>query len=195
MQSANLLHPPQFIASVVVRKTFRYKSSGSMATDQLSIKDILTSFVMATAATTANSLMTSFKLHAVEMWGPMASDLAPVTVSCEFNFITTSGLGGPSKFVSDTSMGSSACAHIRAVPPPGSTARFWQSDPASGDNLVLLNGPLNTVVDLDISFILNDSGTSGAAITLIAATAGIVYLRKPDVSSAGVLVPVSYISL
>lgn len=166
-----------------------------MTSDQLSIKDLLTSFVMATSATTANSLFTSFKLNSVEMWGPMASDLVPVTVSCEFNFNTTSGLGGPSKFVSDTSMGSNMCAHVKAIPPPGSTARFWQSDAASGDNLVLLNGPANTVVDLSVSYVLNDSGSAGAAITLVAATAGIVYSRKPDVSSSGLLVPVSYISL
>jgi hypothetical protein len=81
------------------------------------------------------------------------------------------------------------------VPPPGSTARFWQSDAASTDSLVLLSGPTNTIVDLSITYVANDSSVAGAAIVLIGATTGVIYSRKPDVSSGAVLVPISYPSL
>ncbi len=191
MQRSSLLHPPPFVPSLTLNKVFRFKASAAMVNDVLSIKDVGTMLIMATGATTSNTLSTAFRLRKVEMWGPMASDLVPVTVSVEFQFTPTSGLGGPSKLQSDTSMGSTVCAHVSAVPPAGSSASFWQADYTT-DGMCLLNGPSNSVVDLTIEYTLNDSLAAGTAVTVVAATAGVIYVRKPDVSSTAVLVPISF---
>lgn len=149
---------------------------------------------MADTTTTAYRLFSSFKLHSVEMWAPMASDLVPVTASVEFQTPAAAAIGAPNSLRSDTSMGADQCAHVMSSPPPNSLAATWQSRAATGV-LFTLNGPINSIVDVHLSLYLQNGETPLAvANALVAATVGTVYCRGLDgaAAAATVLPPVSY---
>lgn len=185
-------HPPQFDAAVEVRKTFRYKATGAGTDVSITAAGLLDGLCMAATTTSAYRLLVALKIEKVEMWGPMASDLVPVTVSCEYNTDASTGFGQRTSLWSDTSMGSADPAHVIARPPSQSLASMWQSR-AGASQLCLLNFPVNTLVDITLSVVLQN-GESPLAVTqaVAGATVGKVYLRALDVNGSGLLVPVSY---
>ncbi len=186
-------HPPKLTSSTVKRQTIRFQASSAGPTT-LTTETVCNMLVVATSATTAYSLISTFRLHRVEIWGPMASNLSPVTVSVEYSG-TGANCVGPSAIHSDTSMGSNCPAHVNVGPPPLSTAATWQAYASGGSalNLATLNFPTGAIVDLDVEFVLRDTAVASSAITVAAATTGVLYRRAPD--SAGYLVPVSHVTI
>ncbi len=149
---------------------------------------------MANTTTTAYRVFSSAKINSISLWGPMASDLAPVTVTIEYQSPTATGIGAPNRLKSDTSVGSTACAFIRASPPRNSLAGNWIGQ-AGTSTLFTLTGPVNTIVDLNITFVLQNGETPTAVTNAVAgATVGQVYCRGLDALSAAgtVIPPVSY---
>jgi len=185
------LHPPQLKTAVQCRHTFRFKATSALSAVQIQAHFINDLIQMAATTTTAYTLIESFKIRSVKLWGPMASDLVPVTVSLEWADAVAQ-LDTNRALISDTSMGSSRCAFINAKPPKSSTASLWQGD--STNPSFILNGPINTVVDLDLTFTLvnNQNGDDNpVAITVAGATVGQVYFGRLDGPTTGLLTPVS----
>ncbi len=172
-------HPPAIQATFTGRKTMRFKASSALTNVDITQADLLDLVFMALTATTGDRLFNSMRLRYVEIWGPMASDLVPVTVSIEY-VTGTALIGGRSIISSDTSMGSSQPAHVRSAPAADALANMWFNSSASS-TLVRLNGPTNSVVDVNFEYALSDA-TSGIAITNapVGATAGTVYYGGLD---------------
>lgn len=190
-----LLHPPQFKASIVCNYTFRFKATSALSAVSIQSNDVSNLIQMAATTTNSYSLLETFKIKSVSMWGPMASDLVPVTVSLEWSDNLTQ-LDTNRTLHSDTSMGSAQVASILCRPPKNSTAGMWQGT-GSTSPVFILNGPINTVVDLNISFTIinNFNGDSAPlAITVAGATVGQVYFGRLDGPTTGLLVPVSGLS-
>jgi len=188
---AGSLHPPQLKTAVSCRHVFRFKASSALSAVQIQAHFINDLIQVAATTTSSYTVIDTFRINSVKMWGPMASDLVPVTVSLEW-VDAVAQLDTNRALISDTSMGSTRCAYINARPPPRSTASFWQGD--SSNPSFILNGPNNTVVDLDISFTIinNVNGDDNPiSITVAGATVGQVYFGRLDGPTTGLLIPVS----
>ena len=188
------LAPPPFSAAFILGHTLRFRASSALSSQAITAANLLDLLVMATTTTAVNRLFSAVKLTRVEIWAPMASDLVPVTASIEYNSDLVSGVAGSNKIRSDTSMGADRCAHIRFRPPPETIASFWQG-PTSVSRLFQLTCPTNSIVDVQLTMVLQNGEAAVAATNAaVAATVGTVYCRGLDaLATAGsVLPPVSY---
>ncbi len=185
---ANAKCPPSLALSISKVHTFRFRASSASTTDTLTTTSLGNMFVMAATTTTCYQLCSAFRLRRIEIWGPMASDLVPVTVSCQFNGVADQAVGS-SRIVTDTSMTASSPAHIVATPSAQTTASLWQGTSTSL-TLATLEFPANAVVDIMVEFVIRDESTASSSIAVSGATVGVVYVRRPDVGQ--LLVPVSY---
>ena len=190
----NSFAPPPFSAAIVWGKTLRFRSSSALTSQAVTASNLLDLLVMATTTTAVNRLCSAVRLTQVEVWGPMAADLVPVTVSVEYNTDAATGISGSNKLRSDTSMGADRCAHVRYRPPMGTVASFWQGV-SSSQRLFLLSCPANSIVDIQLTLVLqNGEAATAAANAAVAATVGTVYCRGLDglATASSVLPPVSY---
>ncbi len=185
-------HPPTFSPTRVVRMRYRFKATAARpgaAGDQLTGASFLDLWCTTPTAATGYQLGNYFRVRKIEIWGPMASDLVPVTVSVEWNG-TTVGAYGKSVVVSDTSMGSTEPAHVVAKPPAGSQVAQWLG---SGAPLVAkLIYPANAIVDVSFDLVMRDEGTAVAVTGAVAgATVGAIYVRALNSPVDANLVPQS----
>jgi len=186
------LHPPPFQSTIQFTKIYRFVASAALANEVVAISDLMDLVIVATSATTAVNLASAIKLAKVDIWGPMAQDLKPVTCSIEFPAVGTPGLGGPQRIWSDTSMGSSTAAYVSKRPPDRSPQAFWQGT-YSNDVFIILNGPIGSVVDISMtSVVQNGESPQSPTAAVVGATPGQVYVRALDSLNNGLLVPQSY---
>ncbi len=184
-------NPPSLNSTITVKHVFRFQATAALSGLTVSQTSLLNLLNVATAATTSTRLFSALRIDKVRIWGPMASDLVPVTVSIEYPIVAQAFSNAP-KLFSDTSMGSGIAAYVEAKPPAGSLASAWLSG-IGGLTLIQLNGPDNSVVDLHVTMVLQNGETPVAGNTLSGATAGEVTAGRLD-GSGGLLVPVSYLS-
>jgi hypothetical protein len=204
-QAMSLAVPP-FNATFTAGKRLRFEASGA-GTVPVTVQDLFDLFCMATSAIAAYRLFSGVRVRKVQAWGPMPASLVPTTVALEWANATNvaMSIGGPNRIVSDTSMGATRAAFVSGRPPAGSLASFWLSGvtPSSGvsPTVFTLNLPSNTIVDLTLDFVLQNDldGASQQPQAVSAAVAGAstgeIYLRKLDSNGAGLLVPVSYVTI
>jgi len=182
------LAPPAFGASIVVTKTFRYESLAGTTSD-ITQTSLLDSWFMATTTLAGYRIVAAARIRRVTMWAPMDASLVPVT--CSVQWPANASFGGVDKIKSDTSMGATVPARLSTKPPIGSLAYQWSSGSVGTAILCTLVYPINTIVDVDISYVVQN-GQPPTAVTsaVFSATVGQVYLRPID--DANVLIPVSY---
>jgi len=191
------LAPPPFTATFVTRKKLRFiaSSAGSVSVGTFDLFDLVCT---ATAANAAYQMMSGVRIKRVQIWGPMAANLVPVTVSCEWSPNATLLIGQPSRIMSDTSMGAMRAAYVSTKPPTGSLASMWQSYNGGAGSAVLfkLAFPANSVVDVDFEFVLQNGETpTSVTAAVAAATVGAVYVRALDSNGSVLLIPVSYATI
>ncbi len=186
------LAPPPFDSTIFYTKKFRFQASSALSSTNITVLDLLSLLVVADTTVSASTINTSIRLRKVEMWGPMASSLAPVTVSCEFPAMAAL-LSGPNRVYSDTSMGSTFGAHVKAVPTDEMIQYHWQTT-TSGAIMFQLNGPSNTIVDVTLDCVLQN-GQAPITVTVVAASVGTLYCRSLDSQGSALLVPVSYVTI
>lgn len=146
---------------------------------------------MAVSTTLTSGLAEYIRVRKIEMWGPPASTLIPVTVACDWTGSTsTAGVYGKSVRISDTSIGSTSAAHISTKPPKDAQISQWLSS-ASTITIASLTYPVNTVVDLVFDMIINDSSLVQQQRTVAGAVQGVIYTAALDYASNGYLVPVA----
>jgi len=190
MKRSNAIRPPPFQPNLLVRRKFRFESSAAV-TAPISSTDLFDLVVMACTSTTAFDVYNSVRLRGVEIWGPMASDLKPVTVSVEY--FGSGAVGSPATLFSDTSMGSMMCAHVKTKPPKASAPSLWLDASQSATVVFTVKLPANSIIDVDLDLILqNGTGAVPAGASVAGATAGVVYVRSLDSTGAAALLPVSY---
>jgi len=188
------LNPPTFNASKTISSRYRFESSSALVKVQITAEAVLDLLCMATGTTAAYQLCSSARVKSVKIWGPMASDLKPVTVAVEYVAYQGGGTtGSPTSRMSDTSMGSARAASVSFPPPPGSLASLWLSSVTAATPIFQLDGPANSVIDLVLEQqIRNDEGPQAVHTTVAGATVGTVYVRALDSDGSSLIVPVSY---
>jgi len=179
-----------FTPTCVVKRRLRFKATAASASDVLTAASFGDLMCVTPTAATGVQLGNFFKVHSIEIWGPMAADLAPVSVSIEWAGAVV-GMLGKSVRHSDTSMGSAEPAHVRSTPPPKSQVSQWLST-LNANGVCTLVYPANAIVDIVYSLVLRDDGVATAVTGAVAgATAGALYVRALNSPSNNNLVPVS----
>lgn len=167
--------PPQYTSSISVSHRFRFKAAAA-GNENVSPSDLLLLMAMTTLNATPNlsfGIATRVKVNKIQIWGPMAADLVPVTVYVDWVGSTTNIFSGRSNKVMDTSMSASQAARISSRPPKNSICSSWL--PTSAQTLFEIGYPANAIIDLDLSFtLLDDTSEAHANIaTNLVSTAGI----------------------
>lgn len=191
--------PPAFNATIVFRKKFRFQANSAAANQPTYLTDLKDLLCFATGSTAAYELASGVRLRRVQIWGPMASNLTPVTAAVEFPPLAVA-VGQPSMITSDTSMGATRAAYVNARPKPQSFAGNWLPSAglsgATTTPVMYLTYPTGAVVDVDLDFVLQNAESPQAVnATVSAATVGKIYVRGLDeiaTSGSPTLVPVGY---
>jgi len=174
--TSRISHPTPNQPTVSVSKTFRFKSALAVTGSAIRPIDLCSVLVVATTANELYRLCNNVRLRSVEIWGPPAADLTPVTVSVEWG--GGEGYAGASRRITDTSMGSTMPAHVRALPPRGSMAGLWHVDTSTG-TLATIICPINSIVDVHVDVTFHDDGLAAPCLTgsIGGATVGAIYMR------------------
>ena len=195
MKRNNNRQIPQFSSAVEVKHRYRFQTASAVSgllsfqtSDLIAIMGGIVS-VQAAGTMTTRCAAKSFKVHSVEAWAPPPTVGSAATLSLKW--IGTSGVGGPAlsslKEVSDTTLSSAFPLHISSKPPKNSLAGFWQE--FAGGIVFEMNVPLNTIIDITMSHVLDDTGTICDPYTSFSTTAVGFYVWPAIVSSQ--VVPVS----
>jgi len=187
-------NPPTFSSSKVISSRYRFEANAAQSGTVIGVEDVAELLVMATAANAAYRICSGTRIRSISMWGPMASDLKPVTLELEYSASPGSGAGpgAPSTRVTATSMGSMKAASLRYAPPVGSLASLWLDQSISG-SLFKLSCPANTIIDILLDQqVLNDTSPAAVGAAVAGATVGQVYVRALDSNGSVQLIPVGY---
>lgn len=171
--------PPQFNSNVFKKHKFRFLSTTNFSAN---INNLMIIGSTGSICTVANSLTTnynkSFRIRKIELWAPPASQGSVATLSVEW---IGGSVNSPNREVSDSSMSTAFPAHLRAIPPVGSLASFWNA-PVSGTavNMFTLICPTNTVIDLTLDLVENDQETTNVTNSVVTGTLGNIYYLDLD---------------
>jgi len=184
--------PPSIKSNVIVRHTFRFLSTAGMGSPvSVTANNILGACgnVCTVAPTGVTALAGSARVHSLSCWAPVAQQGNAVITSVEWL-----DAGGANSFASqmetsDISVSVSKPAYFRSKPPKESGAAFWFG--SSTNPLFNLVAPFGTIIDLDVSFILNDSGTPGLGIATASGVLGTVGWTALDGPTSHIFAPVS----
>jgi hypothetical protein len=182
---------------VRVDHVFRFQATNA-ASETFKAQDLGDLLCVATNTNVAYQLANAVKIRKIEMWGPPASSLTPVTVSLDWTGEEAGSFGNQRKIM-DTSVGATRSAHICVKPPKTSQLSQWQPPTGGASPRVLcdISYPANAIIDLHFSVMLrgDTNGTNaaqvGAAVT--GATVGQVYCRALTSNTSSNLKPVGFL--
>jgi hypothetical protein len=190
-QHEESLSPPAYNPDIVVGRRLRFTATDAGTSITITQAQLMNLLCVGVDATHAYRLAAAVRLSHVEVWGPMGSTLAPVTVGVEFTASNTA-FGAQKKAVRDTSMGSNRCAYVCARPRPNSASGMWFTS-AGTDNVFSLWFPAGAIIDVHLSISFRAAeAASAVSDSPTAATAGTVYCAPLDGVSNGNLVPDGY---
>ncbi len=188
-----LAYPPSFIASKHVDLLQRFRSTAVLTAKPILVADLLDMLCVATGSTAAYGLATAFKLLKLHIWGNPSGAAGSSTFIQVEDAVTNSEFGGPSRRVSDESLGTSRPSHIKWKPRPDSILSKWISV-YSQNQLLLVTCPMGAVIDLHVSLTIQDGDLTPQAVggAVSGATTGKVYCRALDSNNASQLVPEAF---
>jgi hypothetical protein len=177
-RSENISHPQQVDMVLKEHKTLRYISNAAFS-GIITVGDLLDTLLFATTATAGFDVMQGMKINYIELW-TIGTTNVPTTVNVQY-FSNAASVNSASYVISDTSIGSTEPAHVKAKVPKASNAAFWQTGANTNDSMFILNIPANTIIDLDFNFIgFTEANSLPAQNALVGATAGLIYGRGLD---------------
>jgi len=187
--------PLPFTTALHVTKKFRFSGAANTAgLYQISPCKLCALISTCTVTSTqATQFFDAVRLISVEIWAGQDTGLSnqPTTVSVIFNGNTAGILATDASF-SDTSIGATRVAHVKASPPTQSQAAQWQSGVTNGPGNNLLFSifiPEFSVIDITVDLTVpSQVRTSNNTVTLSGATAvltGVYYLALDNNAGGG----------
>ena len=79
--------------------------------------------------------------------------------------------------------------HVVGSPPRGSEASLWAVS-GTGLDMFTLTAPIASIIDVDITFVLNDTGSAGSTYSVASGVVGVLYYLPLD-GTSDAYVPVS----
>ncbi len=172
-QTNGIPQPPQLAATPLVRRRFRFQASAAIATAIPGTNIGSRVLAMATSAVAAYPIYATFRLLSVEVWAPPDPASGTSNAVLEFREVAGAEIATASQRWTDTAVGMSVPAHIKAVPSPQSSASLWTSLSSSAWS-VFLSIPDNSIVDFTLELSLQDSGTAPNILVISSGVAGVL---------------------
>jgi len=184
----NLYTPPPHQSNIRLNHKFRFMA---LATELSTITSQNVLGALGTLGTITNTAVgtcaESFRIKKLSIWSPPASQGAATTISVEWIGTQQS----PSIEVSDSSNSVSRPAHISSAPPKNSNAAFWHTPQIGNENLFNLSLFANSIVDLDVEYILLDDAANKVSLAVTTAVIGNPYYLALDGPTNNNIVPLS----
>ena len=189
-QKSSLREIPSIQSNVLTNHTFRFTSSSGTATVITPVSILGACGVFTNVAnTTVTCYNGSFKLHSVKVWTPPATQGSSAT--CSIDWAGNSGLATTTNSeISDTTVSTAIPAFIKAVPPKGCLASFWQNSSVT-TGLFILTAPSGSIIDLNVTTVVNDADFGPTNITVATAVIGTNYFLSLDPNTTHRFTPVS----
>jgi len=171
--------------------TFRFQNTAGTTNVQIQIKDLLGLMATATAATTLTSLFCGIKIKRLTIRTPAAA-AAFASPTIQWNGLNYER----PQYLNESTLGTAEPAVLVSVPPKGSDPSFWLSQATGAATVVvIISAPVNSIVDLDCTVILQNGSTLGNVAPLTYSgssglTAGYVYYGNLDRSASSQFTPV-----
>jgi len=175
-QTAVIYRPPSFKPNIVVRHKYRFTNTTSGATN-VTNRNILGAMggMCTVTNTTLITFFNCFRLNYVEIWGPTPS--VGATSSVSVNWIGS--INAPALQIADSTNSTSVPAHVRAIPPPQSSASFWQEPVTQSVSFFNLNCAVGSIVEIGVEGILGDE-TATLGVTIGTGVLGTIYYLALD---------------
>ncbi len=167
---------PQLNTNVVVNHTLRFKnvSAGGVKTAVYSHGLIASLGAVATTATNLVARAISVKINSVEVWGPASASGSDIAIEW------TGPSFSSSKEYTDTTLSTSEMSHLKCKPPKQSQSPFWIQGTASSTLMFYITSPTNSIVDLNLTWVLVDDETALSNNTFVGAVVGTNYFLALD---------------
>jgi hypothetical protein len=174
------LQPLQIQPSPVCHCVRRFKTTGALSQQTLTIFDLVKSFgIMAVTTTLGYPLAVAARLKRLRVWGFVATAGTPVNVVVTKAGIDASGNDFNDSFrtVQDSSVSFDRPAFVEMkldkYTPSGS---FHTNENVDG-NLLYITCPNGAIIDLEFAYVLNNTTAAAAkTYTLIGAAVGTIYV-------------------
>jgi hypothetical protein len=155
-----------------------------MSGRQVTNVELLDLKCVATSAIAAYRLLYGLKINSIEMWAANSSAIASNTIQVEW-YTNNPAYGTDSKIFTDTAVGTTNVAYVRAKPPRGSFTGSWLPYLATAYAVFDITCPEGTVVDIDftVSFIDDESAIAVTAGVVAGGIVGTLYTRYLDSAS------------
>lgn len=156
-----MMQPPALRGNLRGRHTFRFKQvySGS-ETVNLYADDLAFLMCVGTASNVAKTLWESLLIHKISIWTP-ARQIAGTLQDPRDTSITWLGEYAPRSEIFSTINQQSGVSYVHSKPPKNSGSGKWQKvgQGATGQSLVKLVVPDQSIVDITVSYIFDDDST------------------------------------
>jgi len=180
------MRAPQLSSNIVVRHRFRFLSTSANATP-------ITGVTLGGAAGTRTAVVNTsvgvlsdyVRLQRITILAPPASQGS--AASCSINW---AGTNSPDIESSDTTNSVASPARVSNAPPARSLASFWHATTDSS-TLCTLVAPVGSIIDVDVAFVLSDSGTVTQTLAVSTAASDTTYYLALDGPTTNLYTPVS----
>jgi len=173
--------PPMLPASNTVNHTFRFQANAGTSLF-INRGNLLNSLVMGFGGTTQYRIINAIKVNSVQIWSVAAvsigNSVQPTPAQISFEWLSTYG---PSRILSDMALGATTCARIFTRPAPNSLASFWSLRATNeSDTLFSVSATQNSVLDLNVTYVLQDDTVASSVTTTASSTTGVQYYTYLD---------------
>jgi hypothetical protein len=188
---------PQVDFNPTFNQTFRFYCSATTNNLIISRGDLLNLLVMAcstgTAGTSGSRLMFATKVNWIHVYVPPVppNSSSVVTIST----LTWEGEYGKHKVVGSTALGAAMPSEYRTKPPRDTEAGFFSlSGSDEAQPLFNMDVVVNTLVDINLSFTLQNLVDNSSGQTIVTSTKtvaqGVIYCSALDGTSTNVFTPI-----
>jgi hypothetical protein len=186
---------PQLTASPIFNLTFRFYMQPAVAPVHISRAAMLNRLVMGSSAIAAYRIFSGAKINKVDMLGYVNPATIPSTTPATVQLQWISEEGCP-KLITDTSVSLTVPPTISSRPPVRSLASFWSlTGTNEADELFTFSSSFGGVMDINLSFILQDSVLgefSPVVLVVTGAVAGTIGAPALDHGASATTVPVGW---
>jgi len=182
--------PPSLDATQGFRKNFRYIAQGTSATN-LSLVSVGTALIsfgsMAIATDQVSSIISSFKIHSVTIYPASGA----TNTYLEWTDAATVGQHvKDERKLRPVPTGITVSAPIRYYPAKESESAFWQNGAGTATGLFAVLATAGSVIDVDATVTLLNSGLNVQQTGFTSLTVGLVYYPPLDGRATNRLAPV-----
>jgi len=176
--------PASIKADLTVSHKFRFQATSAVPGGTVITWQLLTGlYGMAVSNSSLVSSVDAVQLASITVYGPAPASGATSTVALEWIAPASFGSGGigtDTTTKSDTSNNAAVAPFIHMVPPANSYTAMWHDTADTGNAIMFISAPVNTIVDVAVTYHFVEDGTVTSAFAYTSLIQGITYYGRLD---------------